>query len=108
LDIKVRIGDISKTRADTILFGIFEDMKKLSNDLAPMDKSLNGEIKKLINRGEIRGKLGEVTVIHSLGKLLAGQVAILGLGKSKELTHDKIRIAIADACRTLRKKGANT
>ena len=33
-------------------------------------------------------------------------MAIVGLGKSKELTQDKIRIAIADACRVLRKKGA--
>ena len=31
---------------------------------------------------------------------------LLAWGKSKELTQDKIRIAIADACRALRKKGA--
>ena len=106
MDIKVRIGDISNTRADTILLGIFEDSKKLSGDLADIDKSLDGEVIKLIKQGEIKGKLSEVTIIHSLGKLPAGRVAILGLGKSKELTPDKIRIALADACRTLRKKGA--
>ena len=33
-------------------------------------------------------------------------MTILGLGKTKELTQDKIRIALADACRALRKKGA--
>ena len=33
MDIKVRIGDISKTRADTILLGIFDGVKKLSGDL---------------------------------------------------------------------------
>jgi leucyl aminopeptidase len=32
-------------------------------------------------------------------------VVILGLGKDKDITADKIRIAMADACRTLRKKG---
>ena len=106
MDIKVRIGDISKTRADTILLGIFEDGKKLSGDLAGVDKSLDGEVVKLIKQGEIKGKLSEVTIIHSLGKLPAGRVAVLGLGKSKELTQDKIRIAAADACRALRKKGA--
>ena len=106
MDIKVKIGDISKTRTDTILLGIFEDVKKLSGDLADMDKSLDGEVAKLIKQGEIKGKFGEITVVHSLGKLPAGRVAILGLGKSKELTPDKIRIALADACRTLRKRGA--
>ena len=106
MDIKVKIGDISKTRADTILLGIFKDGKKLSGDLADVDKSLDGEVAKLIKQGEIKGKLGEITIVHSLGKLPAGRAAVLGLGKSKELTPDKIRIAIADACRTLRKKGA--
>ena len=106
MDIKVRIGNIGKTRADTILLGIFEDIKKLSGDLAGMDKLLDGEVARLIKQGEIKGKLSEVTVIHSLGKLPASRMAILGLGKSKELTPDKIRIALADACRALRKKGA--
>ena len=106
MDIKVKIGDISKTRADTILLGIFKDGKKLSGDLVDVDKLLDGEVTKLIKQGEIKGKLGEITVVHSLGKLPAGRVAILGLGKNKELTPDKIRIALADACRTLRKKGA--
>ena len=46
------------------------------------------------------------TIIHSLGKISAGRVAIIGLGKIKELNPDTIRIAIADACRALRKKGA--
>ena len=106
MDIKVRIGDIGKTRADTILLGIFEDVKKLTGDLADADKLLDGEVAKLIKQGEIKGKLSEVTIIHSLGKLPAGRVTILGLGKTKELTQDKIRIALADACRALRKKGA--
>jgi leucyl aminopeptidase len=40
-----------------------------------------------------------------MGKISAGKVVILGLGKDKDITADKIRIAMADACRTLRKKG---
>ena len=106
MDIKVRIGDISKTRADTMLLGIFENDKKLSGELADVDKLLDGEVARLIKQGEIKGKLSEVTIIHSLGKIPAVRVVILGLGKSKVLTPDKIRIAIADACRALRKKGA--
>jgi leucyl aminopeptidase len=106
LDIKVRIGDITKTRADTILLGIFDGVKKLSGDLVSVDKALDGEIIKLIKQGEIKGKLSEVAVIYSLGNIPTGRVAIVGLGKDKELTQDKIRIAIADACRVLQKKGA--
>jgi leucyl aminopeptidase len=106
LEITVRIGDTGKTRADTILLGIFEDEKKTAGDLAEIDKSLNGEITKLRKQGEIKGKQSEVTVIHSLGKIPAGRIAVIGLGKKEELTEDKIRIVTADACRALRKKGA--
>ena len=106
MDIKLKIGDFSKTGADTLLFSVFEGMTKPADDLAGIDKILAGEVSKLIKQGEIKGKSGEVTIIYTLGKIPAGKVAIIGLGKSKELTPDKIRIAIADVCRTLRKKGA--
>ena len=106
MEITVKIGDTGKTRADTILLGIFEDEKKTAGDLAEIDKSLNGEITKLRKLGEIKGKQSEVTVIHSLGKIPAGRIAVIGLGKKEELTEDKIRIVTADACRALRKKGA--
>jgi hypothetical protein len=40
LDIEVRIEDVSKTRTDTILLGIFDGVKKLSGNLVKIDKSL--------------------------------------------------------------------
>ncbi|MDD5288996.1 MAG: leucyl aminopeptidase, partial [Dehalococcoidales bacterium] len=70
-----------------------------------MDKTLGGEITALIKHGEIKGKLSEVTVLHSLGKVPAARVVIVGLGKAGELTQDKIRIVLADACCVLSKKG---
>jgi leucyl aminopeptidase len=104
--IKVRIGDIGTTKADAILLGIFEDEKKTAGDIANLDKSLNGEIAKLLKQGEIKGKQSEITVIHSLGKIPSDRVTVIGLGKKEDLTEDKIRIITADACRALRKKGA--
>ncbi|MGP8080743.1 MAG: leucyl aminopeptidase [Dehalococcoidales bacterium] len=106
MDIKVRIGEINQTGTDAVLFGVFEGLKKLTDDLAAADKALDGEITKLIKQGEIKGKLGEVSILHTMGKIPAGKAVILGLGKSQDLNADKIRIAMADACRTLRKKGA--
>ena len=105
MEIKLRIGDINKTGADAILFGVFDDVKKLSDELTAADKALDGEITKLIKQGEIKGKAGEISIIHTMGKVPAGKAVVIGLGKSEDLTADKIRIAIADACRALRKKG---
>jgi leucyl aminopeptidase len=105
MDIKVKTGDICAIETDAILLGHFKDTKKTQGELARTDKVLNGAISELIKQGEIKGKPGEVTVIHSLGKIPAGRVVIVGLGKSKELTQDRIRIVMAEVSRELRKKG---
>jgi len=106
--IKVRIGDIGTTKADAILLGIFEDEKKTAGDIANLDKSLNGEIAKLLKQGEIKGKQSEITVIHSLGKIPSDRVTVIGLGKKEDLTEDKIRIITARCLPSVTEKRRQT
>ncbi len=107
MEIKVVAGDITKTKADAIIVPFFEGMKRPEGDIAAMDKALDGAVSQLINQGEIKGKLNEITIIHSLNKLPAARVVVAGLGKQQELSQDKVRGAIAGACRLLRQKGVN-
>jgi len=104
MEIKVVAGDIAKTKADAIMVPFFEGMERPEGDIATMDKALDGAISQLISQGEIKGKLNEITIIHSLGKLPAARAVIAGLGKQQELSQDKVRGAIAKACRLLRQK----
>jgi leucyl aminopeptidase len=83
LDIKLRIGDISKTGADAVMFGIFDGVKKTADELASIDKAVDGEITKLIKQGEIKGKAGEISIIHTMGKVHAGKAVVIGLGKER-------------------------
>jgi len=106
MEIKVVIGSITEIRADAIIIGFFEGTEHLDGDTAALDKALGGAISGLISQGEIKGKLNEITVIHSLGKLAAGRVVVTGLGKPAELSRDKICGAVAETCRLLRQKGA--
>jgi len=108
VEIKVVAGDIAKTRADAIIVPFFEGMERPEGDIATIDKALDGAISQLINQGEIKGKLNEITIIHSLSKLPAARVVIAGLGKQPELSQDKVRGAIAKACRLLRQKGVSS
>ncbi len=105
MEIKVIVGDIAEIEADAIMVNHFEGMERLKGDIADIDKALDGAISRLIAQGEIKGKLDEVTVVHSLGKLPSARVAIVGLGKQEELSQDKVRGAVAETCRLLRKKG---
>ncbi len=80
MEIRVIKGDVTKIEADAILVNFFEGMERPEGDIAAMDKALDGAVSQLINQGEIKGKLNEITIIHSLGKLSAVRVVIAGLG----------------------------
>ena len=71
-----------------------------------MDKALDGAITQLIAAGEIKGKSGELTLVHSLGKIPAKRVIVAGLGKQAQFNIDSIRRVSAEACRFARGKAA--
>ncbi len=71
-----------------------------------VDKALDGAITQLIAAGEIKGKSGELTLVHSLGKIPAKRVIVAGLGKQAQFNVDSIRRVIAEACRFARSKAA--
>ena len=108
MEIKVVVGDITKIEAGAIIVNFFEGMEHLDGDIANVDKALAGAISQLISQGEIKGKLGEVTIIHSLGNLPAARVVIAGLGEQQALSQDKVRGVVAETCRFLRQKGVDS
>jgi leucyl aminopeptidase len=103
LEIKVIVGDIAQIEADAIVVNLFEGMKQPGGSTTAVDKALDGAISSLISRGEIKGKFGEVNIVHTFGKLTAGTVAIAGLGKRQDFNLDKIRGVAGEFCRALRK-----
>jgi len=105
VDIKVASGDVAVIETDAIVVTIFEGTEHPEGETAAIDNALGGAISELISQGEIKGKLNQVTVIHSLGKLPARRVAVAGMGKPAELTQDKVRGVTAEVCQQLRKKG---
>ena len=108
LEIKVISGDLTKIRASALIVNIPEGAQHPAGATATIDEALGGTIPKLIAEGEIKGKLNEITIIHTLGKIEPERVVVVGLGKQQELTLDKIRGVAAEACRSLRKIGAET
>ena len=103
MKIKTTVGDIARIEADAIVVSLFEGAKQPGGTTAAVDKALEGAIASLISRGEIKGKFGEVDIIHTLGKLPARIVAIAGLGKREGFNVDSIRGVTGEFCRVLRK-----
>ncbi len=103
MEVKIITGDITSVKADAIVVNLFEGVKRPGGATGAVDKALDGAITKLIEQGELKGKLNEISIIHSLGKIPARIVAVAGLGKQSDFTLDKIRASTAECCRSLRK-----
>jgi leucyl aminopeptidase len=103
LNIKATVGDIARIKADAIVVNLFEGIKQPGGATAAVDKALNGAISSLISRGGINGKFGEVNIVHTFGRIPAGIVAIVGLGKREDFNVDNIRAVTGEYCRILRK-----
>jgi len=103
LEIRVVDASVDKTEADAVVVHIFEDAKQLGDVATAVDKALEGAISSLVDQGVAKGKVAEVNIIHTLGKLPARMVAVVGLGKRADLRLDKVRGSAGEVCRTLRK-----
>ncbi|MBI5399395.1 leucyl aminopeptidase [Candidatus Saganbacteria bacterium] len=99
MKILVKSGSVSKFKCDLLAINLFSGVKSPGGATGVVDKSLHGAISALIKSGEITGKLGEVNLIHTQGKLPATQVIVVGLGESKDFDLDRVRIAASAVIR---------
>jgi len=104
--IKIVAGNITELAVDAIVVNLFDGVKTPGGATAAVDKALDGAISNLIAKGQIKGKLNETTLIHTLGKITPEMVLIVGLGKKKGFNAEKIRQVTATACKSLRGVGA--
>jgi leucyl aminopeptidase len=58
-----------------------------------IDKSLNGLMRRIIASGEFTGKHNEASLLHTAGKIKPDRILLIGVGKRKELTREKLRQA---------------
>jgi leucyl aminopeptidase len=77
----------------------------LSGAAAQADAALQGLLARLVASGETQGKAGEVTILHTQGKLPALRLAVAGLGAGGTGDAFALRRAMGAAARTLRDRG---
>ncbi|MEX0782005.1 MAG: leucyl aminopeptidase [Dehalococcoidia bacterium] len=108
MEIRVEPGDIATSGADVLVVNLFEGVTAPGGGTGALDSALQGAISQLIRQGDIRGKSGELTMIHTLGKIAAPRVVVAGLGKQAEFDIDAVRNLGANLARFLRKPGIKT
>jgi leucyl aminopeptidase len=108
MNIRVERGDIAQFKADAIVVNLFEGITSPGGGTGAVDQVLDGAISHLIADGDCRGKDGELTLLHTLGKLPAPRVLVAGLGKADKFSLDKVRNLSAAVARSLRRSRCAT
>ena len=94
-------GDIAQQDVGAVVVNLFEGVTTPGGATGAVDKAMGGAISALIADGEIKGKSGEMTLIHTLGSITPKRVLIAGLGSAASFTLDGVRSVSAEAARYL-------
>ncbi|PKB66691.1 MAG: hypothetical protein BZY81_06590, partial [SAR202 cluster bacterium Io17-Chloro-G4] len=78
--ITVTTGDVTTMETPALVVNLFSGVKKPGGATGAVDKALDGVISQLIKEGEIKGKAGDISLIHTLGKIAPARVIVAGLG----------------------------
>lgn len=103
--IKVQQGSAQSFPTEALVVNLFEGIKSPGGATGAVDKAMNGRISALIAAGDIRGKLGEVTVLYPEGGVAAKRVIVVGLGKQEEFGPEAIRHAAGAVAQKIRSLG---
>lgn len=103
--IKVKRGRIEEEPAEAIVLSCFEDDKELQKGVKLINKRLSNKIEKIIKDGEFKGKANQISLLHTIGEIPAKRIILVGLGKKKEFSIDKVRQAIGCVSKYLRRIG---
>ncbi len=106
MEIAVAEGSVTEVATPLLVVNLFEDAETLGGATAAVDTALNGLLGRLRAAGELRGKLGEVVVVHNPdpngSALRAERVAVVGLGRRGDFGLESVRRAAAAAARKAR------
>ena len=105
MEIKGKAGGLTKIKTQALVVNLFQGVNEPQGATGAVDKALEGAISQLIQEGEIKGRLGEITLIHTLGKIPASRVVVTGLGKADDFDHQTVRRVSGDVVRYLRQRG---
>ena len=105
--ISVAAGDVTDFATPALVVNLFQGVTQPGGGTGAVDRALDGAISALIADGEIKGKLGEIALLHTMGRIPAKRVVVAGLGKSGDFDAAAVRRISGDVARFLRRKGVS-
>lgn len=105
--IDIQVGDLRTAEVDAICCPVFEDVE-LQAPTQLVDRVIGGQISRLLELGDHKGKLKQNTVLYVSEGLKTPRVCLVGLGKMEKLSLESIRQATAKSMTTLRDLGVKS
>ena len=81
--INVEKTDITSVDTPALVVNLFKGVRAPGGATGAVDRALDGAISNLINDGEITGKKGELTLLHTMGNIKPARVVVTGLGPAE-------------------------
>ena len=92
MEIKVKNDSLTNISCDVLVVNLFEGVTSPAGGTGAVDKALDGLISSyVIGKEKFKGKLNEMYVLPTHGKIPADKVLLVGLGKSEDFSLNKIR-----------------
>ena len=104
MEIRAIPGNILDQETDALVVNLFEDAERPEGATGAVDQAMDNAITDLMASGEIKGKPGELTLLHTYGRIAPKRVVVVGLGKQEKLTAQAVRRVSAEVARYLQRK----
>jgi leucyl aminopeptidase len=94
-----------RSKTGCAIVGVFE-ARKLSAAAAQLDTATQGQLAKVLRRGDMDGKSGTTVLLHNLSGVSCERVLLVGLGPQATFGVKQYREAVAASVRALNATGA--
>ncbi|MEK6590931.1 MAG: leucyl aminopeptidase [Nitrospinota bacterium] len=95
---------IERHKTGCLIVGSFES-KEPEGLVKVIDRQLNGMVSKIFKEKDFEGKLNQTRLIYTDRRIPAERVLLVGLGKEKEFTIEKLRQASGTSSKALKDLG---
>jgi leucyl aminopeptidase len=95
----------SRQRTECAILGIF-DKGVLTEAAEELDRRIGGRIAKLVKRGDIRGKAGDVLLLADIAGAPCDRIVLVGLGSRSGFKRKQYRRALSSAVAAVSRTGA--
>lgn len=83
---------MERVKTGGLVVPVFEK-EKSGKSVDQLDRVLDGSITRTIKRGDFSGTIGTAHLMHPEGRISAERVVLVGLGKRKDVTLNRLRQA---------------